>query len=96
MTQPGETDDFKVSDHINLLNSYLGKRKIDIVVTHNEEISAETQKIYETTEQKDLVLIDSENIKIENISKPLIKVENNVIRHDNLKLALEIVNILSK
>jgi len=23
MTQPGETDDFKVSDHINLLNSYL-------------------------------------------------------------------------
>ena len=96
MTQPGETDDFKVSDHINLLNSYLGKRKIDIVVTNNEEISAETQKIYETTEQKDLVLIDSENIKIENISKPLIKVENNVIRHDNLKLALEIVNILSK
>ena len=54
------------------------------------------KKIYETTEQKDLVLIDSENIKIENISKPLIKVENNVIRHDNLKLALEIVNILSK
>lgn len=96
MTQPGETDDFKVSDHINLLNSYLGKRKIDIVVTNSEEISAETQKIYETTEQKDLVLIDSENIKIENISKPLIKVENNVIRHDNLKLALEIVNILSK
>ena len=96
MTQPGETDDFKVSDHINLLNSYLGRRKIDIVVTNSEEISAETQKIYETTEQKDLVLIDSENIKIENISKPLIKVENNVIRHDNLKLALEIVNILSK
>ena len=96
MTQPGETDDFKVSDHINLLNSYLGKRKIDIVVTNSEEISSETQKIYETTEQKDLVIIDSENINIENISKPLIKVENNVIRHDNLKLALEIVNILSK
>lgn len=96
MTQPGETDDFKVSDHINLLNSYLGKRKIDIVVTNSEEISVETQKIYETTEQKDLVVIDSENINIENISKPLIKVENNVIRHDNLKLALEIVNILSK
>ncbi len=96
MTQPGETDDFKVSDHINLLNNYLGKRKIDIVVTNSEEISIETQRIYETTEQKDLVIVDSENINIENISKPLIKVENNVIRHDNLKLALEIVNILSK
>ena len=96
MTQPGETDDFKVSDHIKLLNSYLGKRKIDTVITNSEEISAETQKIYETTEQKDLVIIDDENIEIENISKPLIKVENNVIRHDNLKLALEIINILSK
>lgn len=96
MTQPGETDDFKVSDHIKLLNSYLGKRKIDTVITNSEEISTETQKIYETTEQKDLVVIDDENIEIENISKPLIKVENNVIRHDNLKLALEIINILSK
>lgn len=96
MTQPGETDDFKVSDHIKLLNSYLGKRKIDTVITNSEEISTETQKIYETTEQKDLVVIDDENIEIENVSKPLIKVENNVIRHDNLKLALEIINILSK
>ena len=93
MTQPGETDDFKVSDHIKLLNSYLGKRKIDTIITNSEEISVETQKIYETTEQKDLVIIDDENIEIENISKPLIKVENNVIRHDNLKLALEIINI---
>lgn len=96
MTQPGETDDFKVSDHIDLLNSYLGNKKIDVVITNNGEISHETQMIYETTEQKDLVIIDDDNIKIENVSKPLIRVENNVIRHDNLKLALEIVNILSK
>ena len=96
MTQPGETDDFKVSDHINLLNSYLGNKKIDVVITNNGEISHETQMIYETTEQKDLVIIDDDNIKIENVSKPLIRVENNVIRHDNLKLALEIINILSK
>ena len=96
MTQPGETDDFKVSDHINLLNSYLGDKKIDVVITNNGEISHETQMIYETTEQKDLVIIDDDNIKIENVSKPLIRVENNVIRHDNLKLALEIINILSK
>ncbi len=96
MTQPGETDDFKVSDHIKLLNNYLGKRKIDTVITNSEEISVETQRIYETTEQKDLVIIDDENIDIEIVSKPLIRVENNVIRHDNLKLGLEIINILSK
>lgn len=96
MTQPGETDGFTASDHINLLNSYLGKRKIDIVITNSKKISKKTQKIYETLEQKDLVEIDSKNINIEHINKPLIKVENDVIRHDNIKLALEIMNILVK
>lgn len=96
MTQPGETDGFTASDHINLLNSYLGKRKIDTVITNSKKISKKTQKIYETLEQKDLVEIDSKNINIEHINKPLIKVENDVIRHDNIKLALEIMNILVK
>ena len=96
MTQPGETDGFTASDHINLLNSYLGKRKIDTVITNSKKISKKTQKIYETLEQKDLVEIDSKNINIEHINKSLIKVENDVIRHDNIKLALEIMNILVK
>lgn len=96
MTQPGETDGFTASDHINLLNSYLGKRKIDTVITNSKKISKKTQKIYETLEQKDLVEIDSKNINIEHINKPLIKVENDVIRHDNIKLALEIMNNLVK
>ena len=96
VTQPGETDNFKASDHVKLLNKYLGKRKIDILVTNSEEIDPEIVKIYETQEQKDLVVVDSNNIKIEHINKPLIKVENNIIRHDNVKLALEIMNILIK
>ena len=96
MTQPGETDEFTASDHINLLNSYLGKRKIDTVITNSKKVSKKTQKIYETLEQKDLVKIDSKNINIEHINKPLIKIENDKIRHDNMKLALEIMNILVK
>ena len=96
MTQPGETDNFTASEHIDLLNSYLGKRKIDTVITNSKKISKKTQKIYETLEQKDLVVIDSKNINIEHINKPLIKVENDKIRHDNIKLALEIMNILVK
>lgn len=96
VTQPGETDNFKASDHVKLLNKYLGKRKVDILITNSEEIDPEIVKIYETQEQKDLVVVDSNNIKIEHINKPLIKVENNVIRHDNVKLALEIMNILIK
>ena len=96
VTQPGETDNFKASDHVKLLNKYLSKRKVDILITNSEEIDPEIVKIYETQEQKDLVVVDSNNIKIEHINKPLIKVENNIIRHDNVKLALEIMNILIK
>ena len=94
MTQPGETDNFKVSDHINLLNEYLGKRKIDIVITNSAKISKKIQQKYETLEQKDLVVVDSKNIKIENIKKELIKIEDGVIRHDSIKVGLEIMNIM--
>ena len=96
VTQPGETDNFKASDHVKLLNKYLGKRKVDVLITNSEEIDSDIVKIYETQEQKDLVVVDTKNIKIEHVNKPLIKIENNIIRHDNVKLALEIMNILIK
>ena len=96
MSQPGETDGFKASDHINLLNSYLGKRKIDTVITNSEKISKAITRKYETLEQKDLIEVDDENIKITNIKRPLVKIEDEVIRHDSFKLALEIMNFLSK
>ena len=95
-TQPGETDGFKVSDHINLLNSYLGKRKIDTVITNSEKISKRVLKKYETQEQKDLILNDSENISINNIRKPLVTMEDGTLKHDSVKLGLEIMNILTK
>ena len=56
MTQPGETDDFKVSNHIKKLNEYLGKRKIDIVLANTGLIDEEMAKFYETEEQKDPVI----------------------------------------
>ena len=49
MTQPGETDGFSVSDHVNLINRYLGKRKIDVVLVNNGNIDADVLKKYETT-----------------------------------------------
>ena len=95
-TQPGETDDFKVSDHINLLNSYLGERKIDIVITNSEKVSKRITKKYQTLEQKDLVKVDKKNIDIKVIEKPLIKMDGEYLRHDAVKIGLELMNILIK
>jgi uncharacterized cofD-like protein len=95
-TQPGETDGFKVSDHIKLLNSYLGKKKISTVITNNAKINKRVLRKYETEEQKDLVLCDEENLNIEVVQKPLVTMADGTLKHDSVKLGLEIMNILTK
>lgn len=97
MTQPGETDNFKVSDHINVLNKYLGKRKVDIVIANNGEINKEIIAKYATLEQKDPVIYDRENLKklkIKTITDNLVSIENEMIRHDTLKLSFYIFSVL--
>lgn len=88
-TQPGETDKFKVSDHLKIINSYLGKRKIDVVIANNGKIDEHLAYKYLSTEQKDPVLIDYDETK-KNVKKiiedNLITIENGVFRHDTLKL----------
>lgn len=92
MTQPGETDDFSVSDHVNLINSYLGKRKIDAVVVNSGKVNEKIVRKYETTEQKDLVKYDKCDAFV--IKNDYIKIENEVIRHNTLRVAIDILSYL--
>lgn len=95
MTQPGETDDFSVSDHINLINSYLGVRKIDAVIVNTGSVDENIVKKYETTEQKDLVYFDNNNIeKVDIIENDYILIENGSIRHNTLRVAIDIISYL--
>ena len=55
VTQPGETDNFTVSDHIKLLNKYLDFRKVDVVIASNTKIDKKIAEKYATAEQKDPV-----------------------------------------
>ena len=97
MTQPGETDKYKVSDHVNKLNEYLGKRKVDVVIANNGKIEPNIIKKYSSLEQKDPVILDKNNLKnIEIISDNLVKIEEGSLRHDTLKLALDIFTYLLK
>ena len=97
MTQPGETDHFKASDHIKVLNSYLGNKKIDAVVLNTGKISKKIVKKYETLEQKNLVEVDIDNLK--NMVKTIISnkyvtVEDEVLRHNVIKLSSDIFSYL--
>ena len=96
MTKPGETYNFKVSDHVEKLNKYLGKRKLEIVVANNAKIDKKMAKFYETTEQKDPVILDKENIDIKVIEDNYIYItDNNLLRHDNIKLGFDIFYYLT-
>lgn len=97
VTQPGETDDFKVSDHIKLLNQYLGKRKIDVVLANDGKINDDMAKRYESLEQKDPVVLDREETKKlvgKIISDDYVTVKNNLLRHNVLKLGMHIFGYL--
>ena len=97
VTQPGETEDFKVSDHVRLLNQYLGKRKINVVVANNGKIDEDMAKRYESLEQKDPVEFDRKETKamVEKIiADDYVIVKNNLLRHNVLKLGLHIFGYL--
>lgn len=95
MTQPGETDDLKVSDHVAIINKYLGKRKVDVVIANNGKIKEDIRKKYETLEQKDPVILDIENLEnVEVISNDYVKIENGYLRHDAILLSLDIFKYL--
>lgn len=99
VTQPGETDNFKVSDHVKMLNSYLGKRKIDVVIASNTKITKTIAKKYATEEQKDPVPIDYDEIKkmgVELIEGDLIVIEDNRIRHNSLRLSSMVFSYLMR
>ena len=67
VTQPGETDNFKVSDHIKMLNDYLGEGTINMVLANNIPIPDKLVHKYATEEQKDPVELDEKELNEMNI-----------------------------
>ena len=98
-TQPGETDNFTVSDHLKVLNNHLGKRKIDTVIINDGKIPKKFIEKYQREEEKDPVIIDKENINKMNvkiIKDDFIKLRDKGLKHDAIKLSLRIFEDLIK
>ena len=97
MTQPGETEDFTVTDHVDEIEKYLGKDEIDVVVGSNSKISNTMLKKYANKERKAKVEIDHDEIakrKFEFIEKDLITIADGTIKHDSLKVSSVIFEYL--
>src|SRR5574344_321187 len=95
-TQPGETDQMTVSDHLNILNKYT---HLDVVIANSAKMPKKELEVYETLEQKDAVKLDTKKVKemgIQIIDGEIFTLENNIIRHDALKTAYLIFSYLMK
>ena len=92
MTQPGETDNYKASDHVKAINKYL-KRNVDIIVVNDGDIDSSIIDKYKTEEQKDKVIFDKENLKKLNlkiIHNNYVDISTGILRHKVDRLSLDI------
>ena len=89
MTQPGETDGFKVSNHLKVLMDYGASGNIDYVIANNGIIPSDIKEKY-ARENAELVVLDYENINnlnVKIIEADLIKITKRYVKHNADKLA---------
>ena len=96
ITQPGETDNFKVSNHIEVLEKYLGENTINAVVANTDKLP-KSAALLAKSEGKDQVIIDERKLAkkgVHVIKDKLCKVEDGYIRHNSMKTAYLIFSYL--
>ena len=97
VTQPGETDIQTVSRHVEILNEYLGSRKIDLVVANNGSVDENVRERYLSAENKRIVQVDHitlEKMGVQIIEDDIFCIEDEKIRHNALKTAFLIFSYL--
>lgn len=96
MTQPGHTDDYNVSDHIDAIIEHAGSRIIDYCICDNGDIVPEFLRKY-NKEGSNLVEIDSQNLKgrgIKLVKADISYVDGEHIRHNPDELAKTIIELI--
>lgn len=63
VTQPGETDDPRLSRHIRVLNRFLRYRKVDVCIANDSPVDPFVVKRYLDTEGKNMLVIDRDKVE---------------------------------
>ena len=94
MTQPGHTDDYAISDHINAITEHAGKGIINYCVCDNGDIIPEILRKYINL-GSNLADLDKQNIKgVKIIRADVSTVEGEFIRHDSDLTARVIIDLI--
>ena len=96
MTEAGQTDEYKLSDHIKTIRDYVGEGIIDYCIYDTGEIIPEFVQKY-NEEGKDIVIPDTQKAKeygIKLIQRNLSNIENDKVRHDSDVIASTIIQLI--
>ena len=94
MTEPGQTDNYSVSDHLNAIIDHCGTGVVDYCIYDTGEIIPEFIKKYNMGGQ-DLVEQDIEKVKgIKFLQRNLAVVSDDFIRHDPNLVASSIIELI--
>lgn len=96
MTEPGQTDNYSVSDHIKAITEHTRENIIDYCLGNVGEIVPEYVRKY-NKQGSDIVDVDTAKIKelgVSVLKKDIAKIENGYIRHDTEEIAKTIMEFI--
>ena len=99
MSEHGETDNYKVSDCIKKINSYVKDGMMDVVVVNNKKVPDDIKERYlgENANQIEVDYDVLNDMNVEVIEDELLYINNNKeVRHDPYRTALAIFNYIVK
>lgn len=95
MTQPGETDNYSVSDHLDAIHAHIGRHLFDYVIVNDGEIPPQVQTLYaekgSTAVHLDLEEVTRRGYKV--IADTLVLFRT-YLRHDAAKLSDHIYHLV--
>lgn len=96
MTQPGETDKYRASDHIEVLYKYI-PGSIDYAIVNKSDMSSELLEKY-MKDNSNPVELDIQRIKRMNVTPVIDKIslEGDYVRHDSDKLSRIILRLVEE
>ncbi|MNM96273.1 Gluconeogenesis factor [compost metagenome] len=95
MTQPGETDDYTVSDHLQAVYNHVGKHLFDYVIVNDGEIPPQVQDFYAEKGAKP-VQVDWDNVTGQGykVIADTLVLFRRYLRHDADKLSHHIYQLV--
>ena len=101
MTQPGETDNYNVSDHVKAIIKHSRDQMIDYVIVNDQKISDDLIVNYKYQGAKQ-VLIDEDQIKelkemnIKVICSDFVDIRKGYIRHNSDKIGQMLLDFVKE